>query len=263
MLRAMKTAVTGMNAQQILIDTIANNLANINTVGYKAQRATFRDLLYQTIKEPGRIVRLNYTAPIGIQLGCGTEVSAVERDFRKGRVLQTGNPLDVLIDGDGFFEVELPDGRIAYTRDGAFKLSADGLLVTSEGYPLLQRIYIPPEAESIIISKDGTVSVTYPDEVEPEVLGQIMLAKFVNPQGLKAIGENLYVETPASGKPIEGVPGEEGFGELRQFYLEMANVDIVKEMVNMIMAQRAFEIASRVITTSDRMFEITNRLVRA
>ncbi len=263
MLRALKTAATGMSAQELLIDAIANNLANVNTVGFKAQRVSFEDLLYQLVKEPGQLIYRNVRTPTGLELGCGTQLASTVRDFTQGKVLQTNNPLDMMIDGQGFFKVQLPDGRFAYTRDGAFKISADGLVVTSEGYPLYPYIYVPDDAQDIIVSKDGIVQAVYNDQVEPEEIGRIELTRFVNPQGLRSIGNNLYVETVASGTPIDGTPGEEGLGVVVQRYLETSNVDIVKEMVNMIVAQRAYEISSRVIRSADRMFEVVAGMVRA
>ncbi len=262
MISALWTAATGMAAQQTNVDVISNNLSNVNTAGYKRSRADFEDLLYTMIKAPGTPVAGTQVVPTGIQLGHGTRVVAIAKQFSQGDFMNTENPLDLLIEGDGFFQITMPDGSIAYTRDGTFKLDQDGNLVNSEGMYLEPQITIPEDAEEITIGIDGTVSVTLPGETTPQQLGQIELVKFINPSGLKAIGMNLYVPTEASGDPITGTPGEDGFGRIRQGLLEMSNVKIVDEMVNMIVAQRAYEMNSKAVQTADEMLQIANTLKR-
>lgn len=262
MISALWTAATGMLAQQTNVDVISNNLSNVNTAGFKRSRADFEDLLYSMIKSPGTPVAGAQVVPTGVQLGHGARVVAIAKQFSQGDFMNTENPLDLLIEGDGFFQVTMPDGTIAYTRDGAFKLDQDGNLVNSDGMYLEPQITIPEDAEKITIGIDGTVSVTLPGETSPQQLGQIELVKFVNPAGLKAIGMNLYVPTQASGDPITGTPGEDGFGMIRQGFLEMSNVKIVDEMVKMIVAQRAYEMNSKAVQTADEMLQIANTLKR-
>ncbi len=261
--RALRTAASGMYAQQINIDVIAHNLANVNTTSFKRSRAEFQDLMYQILKAPtssGQNENIGSTPEI--QIGTGVQTVATFRDFKQGDLQPTNNPLDVAINGDGFFQVRKPDGTIAYTRDGSFKLSRDGRLVNSSGYVLEPEIVIPETAIAISISRDGVVEVLNSGETEPVEVGRIEVAKFVNPAGLRSIGNNLYVETQASGQPIFGTPGSEGFGELMQGYLESSNVDIVEEMVNMIVAQRAYEINSKTIKTVEEMLQMANNLKR-
>ncbi len=261
--RALRTAASGMFAQQLNIDVIAHNLANVNTTSFKRSRAEFQDLMYQILKAPvSANQNENTQSPGEIQIGTGVQVVATLRDFKQGDLQPTDNPLDVAINGDGFFQVRKPDGTIAYTRDGSFKLSRDGRLVNSTGYILEPEIIIPETAVAISISRDGIVEILNSGETEPVEIGRIELVKFVNPAGLRSIGNNLYVETQASGQPIFGTPGSEGFGELMQGYLETSNVDIVEEMVNMIIAQRAYEINSKTIKTVEEMLQMANNLKR-
>ncbi|MGA1863330.1 flagellar basal-body rod protein FlgG [Deferribacter thermophilus] len=262
MLRTLWTAASGMTTQQINIDNISNNLANVNTAGFKKSRVNFEDLLYQEIKPAGGVTAAGINHPTGIQIGLGSKVVSTEKIFSQGNFQQTGNPLDVAIEGDGFFQVTLPDGTIGYTRNGSFKVDADGNLVTAQGYLLEPNIAIPENALEIIVGEDGTVSVTLPGEAEPTELGQIELAKFINPSGLRSIGKNIYLQTAASGEPITGIPGEDGFGTLAQGILEMSNVNVVEEMVNLITGQRAYEINSKAIQTGDEMLQIVNNLKR-
>ncbi|MGA1847556.1 flagellar basal-body rod protein FlgG [Deferribacter abyssi] len=262
MLRTLWTAASGMTTQQINIDNIANNLANVNTAGFKKSRVNFEDLLYQEIRPAGAVTATGINHPTGIQIGLGSKVVSTEKIFSQGNFQQTGNPLDLTIEGDGFFQVTLPDGTVGYTRNGSFKIDADGNLVTPEGYLLEPNIAIPENALEINVGEDGTVSVTLPGEAEPTELGQIELAKFINPSGLRSIGKNIYLQTAASGEPITGVPGEEGLGTIAQGILEMSNVNVVEEMVNLITGQRAYEINSKAIQTGDEMLQIVNNLKR-
>ncbi len=262
MISALWTAATGMSAQQTNVDVIANNLSNVNTAGFKKSRVDFEDLLYTILKSPGTPIAGTQVVPTGIQLGHGVKVVAISKQFSQGDFMQTENPLDILIEGPGFFQITMPDGTIAYTRDGAFKLDQDGNLVNSEGMYLEPQITIPPDAKEITIGIDGTVSVLLPGQTTPQVVGNIQLVRFVNPAGLKAIGMNLFLPTEASGDPIVGTPGDNGFGLLRQGFLEMSNVKIVDEMVNMIVAQRAYEMNSKAVQTADEMLQIANMLKR-
>jgi len=261
-MQALWISATGMKAQEMRINVIAHNLANVNTTGYKASRLELEDLAYETLKAQGAQAAGGTQIPTGIQIGLGVRLSAIQKNFLQGDYQQTQNPLDLAIQGRGFFQVMLPDGTLAYTRAGAFKISQDGTLVTSEGYPLQPEIVIPREAQTITVLPDGTVSVTLPGETAPRELGRIELADFVNPAGLKAMGRNLFVATEASGDPITGNPGEEGFGTIAQGFLEMSNVDLVGEMVELIMAQRAYEINSKVIQAADDMLTSTVNLKR-
>ncbi|HIE09802.1 MAG TPA: flagellar basal-body rod protein FlgG [Armatimonadetes bacterium] len=262
MLRALFTASTGMSANQLNIDIIANNLANVATTGFKKSRLEFQDLLYQTIRLPGMKVAHRAQAPTGIQVGLGVRPSAAVRIFTQGDLQRTENPLDLAIEGDGFFQVLLPDGTVAYTRDGAFKLDSEGRIVTADGFPIYPEIVIPPDAESISVGTDGTVCVTLPGQKDPQEVGRIELARFINPAGLKALGRNLFQSTAASGDPITGAPGSEGFGTIAQGFLEMSNVNVVEELVRMILALRAYEVNSKIIQAGDEMLSIANRLRR-
>lgn len=262
MMRALWTAATGMLAKQLNMDVIANNLANLNTAGFKKSRVDFQDLMYQTLRTSGTTVAEGAKVPVGIQVGLGTRPAAVQRMFSQGDFVQTENPLDLVIEGDGFFQVLLPDGGVVYTRDGAFKVDSQGRIVTSDGSPLEPELVIPPEALNISIGRDGTVSVLLAGETEPQEIGKIELARFVNPAGLAGIGRNLFRSTAASGEPITGTPGLDGFGTISQGFLEMSNVKVVEEMVNMIIAQRAYEVNSKAIQTSDDMLSIANNLKR-
>ncbi len=252
MIRSLWTAATGMKAQELNLDNISHNLANVNTTAFKRANVEFQDLMYQNMEEAGIPAAAGQRLPVGIQVGLGVKPSAIVKNFKAGSLRQTGNPLDVAIEGDGFFQVMLPDGTIAYTRDGSFKIDADGNLVTADGFYVQPPITIPAEAESISIGFDGTVTVLTNNE--PQEIGQITITRFVNPAGLKAIGKNLFLETAASGPALGPfVPGTNGTGSLEQGYLEMSNVNAVEEMVQMIMAQRAYEMNSKVIQAADQM----------
>ncbi len=261
MLGSLSTAATGMSAQQFMMDIIANNLANVNTTGYKQSRAEFASLAYQDIFTAGTPTSQNTQSPTGLYRGHGVRTVATNRLFTLGNIKHTGNPLDIAIGGDGFFQVQLQNGQIAYTRDGSFKLDGHGRIVTSDGYIVVPNIVIPSDATSIDIAPNGTVTVMGANGT-PTQVGNITLVKFLNPAGLNAIGDNLYTATSASGQPIQGVPNQDGFGALRQGYLEMSNVDIIQQMIGMINAQRAYEFDARVIQTSDQMLQDTASLKR-
>ncbi len=258
--KVLQVAASGMQAQKLFIDVIANNLANVNTTGYKKSDLEFQDLLYQTIRRAGEPTSAQQKRPSSLQLGNGARVVATTRSFAQGAIVETDNPLDIAIDGDGFFMVRMPDGRTGYTRDGSFKLSADGSLVTADGYILEPEITLPQDTRQVIIRPDGQVEVLLHGESESFPVGQLEMARFVNPAGLNALGHNLFEETPASGPPFVSTPGQDGLGLLQQGFLENSNVDVVEEMVNMIEAQRAYEINSKVIRTADQMYEVENRL---
>lgn len=262
MIKALRTAATGMSAQQMNVDNIANNLANVNTTGFKKTNLEFQDVLYQNYRRAGAASAVGTRVPTGLSIGYGTKPAATVRQFTTGDMQQTGNPLDVAIRGDGFFQITQVDGTTAYTRDGAFKLTADGQIVTSDGYFLEPEITIPQDATSVAIGADGTVEVLQIGQTDPVQVGQIELARFVNPAGLAAVGRNLMVQTVASGDPITDIPGAQGLGTLDQGYLEGSNVSVVDEMVNMIVAQRAYEMNSKAIQTSDDMAQIANQLKR-
>jgi flagellar basal-body rod protein FlgG len=262
MIRALNSAATGMRAQQLEIDTISNNLANVNTTGFKKSRTEFQDLIYQTLKAVGASSSGLDTSPAEVQVGHGTRTIATQKDFSQGEPVPTENPLDLNISGVGFFQVYMPDGTLAYTRDGSFKLSADGLLVTSDGYAMEPEIMLPQDTASISIDTEGLVSVILIGETEPQEVGQIELARFMNPAGLTNLGQNLFQPTAASGDPIVGAPGSQGFGTVMQGYLEGSNVSVVEEMVNMIVAQRAYEINSKAIKTAEDMLAVANNLKR-
>jgi flagellar basal-body rod protein FlgG len=250
-----------MQAQQLQIDTIANNLANVNTNGFKKSRAEFQDLLYQTVTAPGASSSNTTRRPAGIQLGLGAKPASVKKLFSQGDMKKTDNPLDLVVEGQGFFKVLLPAGAIAYTRDGAFTANQDGQLVTAQGYPLDPPITLPPDTLTISIGSDGTVSVTQPGTGTGTELGQIELANFVNPTGLLSLGENLYRETETSGTPLDGTPGVDGLGTLTQGFLEVSNVSVVNELVDMITAQRAYELNSKAIRTADEMMQQANNII--
>ncbi len=262
MIRSLWTAATGMEAQQMNIDVVANNLANVNTVGFKRSRADFQDMLYQTIKSAGARSSAQTEVPTGIQVGLGTRTVAVQKLFLQGDFQQTGNELDIAIEGDGFFQIIQPNGEIAYTRAGGFKLDSVGRIVTSDGYPLEPEMTVPTDATTITIGADGTVSVFQAGSTTPTELGNIQLANFSNPAGLRNIGRNLLVQTPSSGVPAIGTPGELGLGTLSQGFLEMSNVSVVDEMVNMIVGQRAYEINAKAISTADEMLQTATNLRR-
>ncbi len=262
MMRSLWSAATGMTAQQTNLDVIANNLANVNTVGFKASRVDFQDLFYQTISQPGAAATEGTQIPTGVQIGLGARYAAVQRMFSPGELRQTGNSLDVAIEGDGFFQIMLPDGSTAYTRDGAFKLDGQGRLVNSSGHPLQPEIAVPSDATHISIGSDGTVSVNVAGQTESQQLGQITLGKFLNPAGLSSIGRNLFLPTGASGDALVAAPGSDGIGSLGQGLIEMSNVNIIEEMVSMIVAQRAYEVNSKAIQVAAEMLSMANSLHR-
>ncbi|TXF11821.1 flagellar basal-body rod protein FlgG [Pelomicrobium methylotrophicum] len=260
MIRSLWIAKTGLDAQQTQMDVIANNLANVSTNGFKRSRAVFEDLLYQTLRQPGAQSSQQTQIPSGLQIGTGVRPVATERIHTQGNLQQTGNALDVAIQGPGFFQVLLPDGTTAYTRDGSFQADANGQLVTASGYPVQPAITIPANAISITIGKDGTVSVVQPGSAIPIQVGSLQLATFVNPAGLQSYGENLYLETAASGTPNVNTPGTNGAGLLNQGYVETSNVNVVEELVSMIQTQRAYEINSKAIQVSDQMLQRLGQL---
>jgi len=246
-------AKTGLDAQQTHMSVISNNLANVNTTGFKKERALFEDLLYQNVRQVGAQSTQNTTLPSGLQLGTGVRTVATEKIHTQGNIQQTGNSLDIAVSGRGFFQILMPNGEIAYTRDGSFKLDSTGQIVTNGGYPLEPAMTVPQGASSVTIGNDGTVSVLEPGNATPNVIGNIQLADFVNPTGLEPVGENLYRESASSGAPIVGTPGEDGVGKLIQGSLETSNVNVVEELVNMIETQRAYEMNSKAIATADEM----------
>jgi flagellar basal-body rod protein FlgG len=263
MIRALYSAASGMTAQQMNVDNIAHNLANSNTVGYKTRRAQFQDLLYQDMVTPGASAGQQTVVPTGLQLGLGTRASSNEIVFSQGSFNATENPYDLVIQGRGFFQVRLASGEIAYTRAGSFHLDRDGNIVTSDGDPLEPQITIPPDAQTVHIATDGTVSYTQPGQTAAQLGGQIQLADFQNPAGLNSIGRNLYLPTDASGDPTVGTPGgQEGIGSLLQGYLEQSNVSVVEEFVNLIISQRAYEASSKVVKAADEMYQEINNLTR-
>lgn len=255
MIRSLWIAKTGLEAQQTQMDVIANNLANVSTNGFKRQRAVFEDLLYQTLRQPGAQSSQQTEVPSGLQIGTGVQPIATERIFTQGNIQQTGNTLDVAINGNGFFQVLLPDGTTAYTRDGSFQLNSQNQLVTSSGYQIQPAITLPSNVTSITISKDGIVSVTQAASSTPTQVGQMQLATFVNTGGLQSRGENLYQETASSGPPQPNAPGANGAGLLNQTYVETSNVNVAEELVNMIQTQRAYEMNSKAVQTSDQMLQ--------
>lgn len=262
MIRALRTAATGMFAEQLKIDTVANNLANVNTSGFKKQTVQFQDLVYQATHAAAAGSGDGAVAPVPIAVGHGVRPVSTDRMFQQGSPQQTDNPLDVMIEGNGFIPVKRADGRNAYTRDGGLKISADGTLVTAGGYHLEPEIRLPEDTVNVVIGRDGTVSVTTLNSSQTQTVGQIELAKFVNPAGLKPLGQNLFEESPASGVPLISQPGREGNGELVQGYVEGSNVQVVEEMVAMILAQRAYEANSKSILTADSMLQLVNQLKR-
>lgn len=262
MIRALYTAASGMAAQQTNIDNVAHNLANVNTAGYKKTRMEFEDLVYQQTKAAGSPTSTSGEAPIGLEIGLGTRPVATARDFSTGNLRSTSNPLDLAIEGRGFIQLSMPDGNVGYTRAGSLHLSAEGALVTADGYPVEPQITIPPNATSVSISRDGIVSVAIAGQSAPQQVGTIELASFQNPAGLAAAGSNIYTVTTASGEPTTGVPGSDGMGTLTQGFLEESNVSVVEEMVNMILGQRAYEANSRVVKAADDMLQQVNSLAR-
>jgi flagellar basal-body rod protein FlgG len=262
MIRALYTAATGMNAQEINVATISNNIANVNSTGYKKSRAEFQDLLYQNLRLVGTLSPNGNQIPTGSQLGLGTKLGSVAKIYTQGDFIQTQNQLDMAITGKGFFQIALPDGTIAYTRAGSYKMNNTGQVVTADGLPLEPAITIPQDALQISIDENGSVSVTQPGAVAPTVLGTIQLATFQNQAGLQAIGNNAFQQTDASGAPTVGNPNSDDRGKTQQGFLEMSNVSVVEEMVNLISAQRAYEMNSRTVQTADEMLQTANNMKR-
>lgn len=263
MIRALYTAASGMTAQQMNVDNIAHNLANANTAGFKMRRAQFQDLLYQNLIQPGASASQQSSVPTGLQLGLGTRAASNEIIFSQGDFAQTNNPLDVVIQGRGFFQIRRANGELAYTRSGSFHLNRDGALVTSDGETLDPQVTIPQDAQSITIATDGTVSFTQPGQTAAQTAGQIQLANFQNPAGLNSLGRNLYTPTDASGDAVVGTPGgQEGLGTLLQGYTEQSNVSVVEEFINLIVSQRAYEANSKVVKAADEMYQQVNNVTR-
>lgn len=260
-MKALQIAATGMSAQQMRVDVVSNNLANMSTTGYNARRADFADLIYQQLARPGTIAAQDGTMlPTGVQMGLGVRPSAVSLVLAQGTLSATGGDLDVAVEGKGYIEVTLPSGASAYTRDGALKRTGDGLIVTSDGDPVAPGITIPADARSISINANGEVYAYFAGQVEPQNLGQITLVGFTNEKGLEAMGSNLFLESPASGPPLVGVAGEDGLGLLRQGYLEESSVDAVREVTELIKAQRGYELNAKVITAADQMLSATTQV---
>jgi flagellar basal-body rod protein FlgG len=262
-MRALWTAATGMQAQQMTLDVVANNLANVQTAGFKRSRVDFQDLVYETLQTPGAASAQGQEIPSGFQVGHGSRATATQRLFIKGDLQQTANQLDLAIEGEGFFQIQLPNGDTAYTRAGAFKKNSEGQLVTSDGFTIEPAISIPQNSLSVTVGVDGTVSVTQPGQTQPQQVGTIQTARFVNPAGLESQGRNLFMPTQASGDAVPGTPGQDGFGTLLQGFVESSNVNVVEEMVGLITSQRAYEINSKAIKTADEMMQTANNLVRA
>lgn len=262
MLRSLFTAATGMIAQQTQVDVTSHNIANVNTMGYKKNRAEFADLMYQVMSYAGTPTSTTTTHPTGIEVGLGVRPQAITKIHSQGYFKETGNNLDMVIAGNGFFQVQMPDGTTAYTRNGAWKLDSDGNIVNDDGLQLVPNITIPADATQISIGIDGTVSVLQPGAQEMQQVGQIEIVNFINPAGLHSSGDNLFLETGASGAPIIGIAGQDGLGQIKQGFVEMSNVQLVEEMTELITGQRAYEANSKAITTSDSMLQTTNELKR-
>jgi len=261
MISALWTAATGMNSQQTNIDVISNNLANVNTSGFKKTKINFADLIYTNMRQPGTPNAQGAEIPTGTEMGHGVKVNSTQKLFSQGNIVNTNNDLDMAVEGEGFFRVQRPDGSFAYTKDGSFKLDSNGQVVTSDGYPISPQINIPQDAKEVTITADGSVSITNAAD-EIQTVGQIELFNFANTAGLSSEGRNLYAVTAASGQPTAGTPGQEGVGTVLQGFLEMSNVKVVEEMVNMIAAQRAYETNSKSIQSSDEMLQTANQLKR-
>jgi flagellar basal-body rod protein FlgG len=260
MIRSLWISKTGMEAQQTQLDTISHNLANVGTNGFKRGHAVFEDLIYQNLRQAGANSSEQTQLPTGLQVGLGVRAVATSRNFSQGNLQQTGGNLDVAVKGNGFFEIQMPDGSSAYTRDGAFQVSAQGQIVTSNGFVVQPGITIPANAQSVTIAADGTVTIGVPGQATPQAIGQLQLTSFVNPAGLEPRGQNLFTETAASGTPNTGAPGSNGLGSLQQGYVETSNVNVVEELVAMIQTQRAYEINSKAIQTSDQMLQKLGQL---
>ncbi len=263
MIKALFTSASGMLAQQTVVDTTANNLANVDTTGFKRSQVEFQDLLYQTVRNPGTQGATGYEVPTGIQIGSGVRTSGITKIFSEGNLENTSNTLDMAIEGQGFFQVLMPSGEFRYTRDGSFRTNSTGQLVTADGFLLQPPVSIPTDTLSITIGTDGTVSVTTAGSPsQSQTVGNIATTRFSNPGGLRAEGRNLFSESSASGAPQQGAPGENGLGMLQQGFLERSNVQVVTEMIRLITAQRAFEASQRAVLTSDQMLQATNGMVR-
>ena len=262
MIRALWTAASGMQSQQLNIDVIANNLANVNTTGFKKSRPDFQDLMYQNMKSVGAPSTSSTQIPSGIQIGLGSKAASVTKVFSAGSMTQTGNDLDLAIEGDGFFQIHMTDGTTTYTRDGSFKKDSQGRIVNSDGYPLTPEMVIPTNASKVTIGNDGTVSVLQAGQSTPTTIGTIQLATFSNPSGLSSLGHNLYQPTDSSGTANTGTAGQNGIGAIGQGFLEMSNVSVMEEMVNMIMSQRAYETNSKAVQAADEMLQQTNNIKR-
>ncbi|MCL2683748.1 MAG: flagellar basal-body rod protein FlgG [Synergistaceae bacterium] len=262
MLRSLWAGASGMIAQQTHLDVVAHNLANVNTSGFKKLRADFQDLIYQINREPGQPVEPDSMIPTGIQVGLGVKVAGTTRMFAQGSLQTTDNPTDLALTGEGFYQITMPDGTIAYTRDSNWKIDANGQIVNHDGYLLEPAVIVPEDAIDFAVSQTGAITVKMPGDILPEEIGQIELVRFINPAGLRSVGRNLFLETAASGAPVAGNPGDEGFGTIEQRTLEMSNVQVVEEMVEMIVAQRAYEANSKTIQTADELLRIANNLRR-
>ena len=262
MLRALWTAASGMNVQQVNLDVIANNIANVNTTAFKASRASFQDLLYDTLRLQGTKTEQGNQVPTGIQIGHGARLSAIQKQFAQGDYQQTGNQLDLAIEGTGFIQIQLPNGEMAYTRAGAFQSDSEGRICTPDGYLLDPSITIPQNATAVTVAKDGTVSVQVQNQTALQQIGTINLWTFPNQAGLNALGGNLFQPTDASGAALSGTPGQNGFGTILQGYLELSNVNVMQEMVNLIIGQRAYEANSKAIQAADEMLQMTNNVRR-
>ncbi len=262
MMQSLYTASTGMLGMQTQIDTTANNISNVNTIGFKKSRAEFADLMYHVMEYAGTSTSDTTKSPTGIEVGLGVRPTAINKIFSEGSLKQTDNQLDMAITGQGFFKMELPDGTEVYSRNGAFKIDSNGTVVNSDGYVLTPQIVIPPDATNVSVGTDGTVSVVQSGQTQATVIGQITTTNFINPAGLHSMGDNLYIDTDSSGQPVEGTPGIDGLGLIRQGFVELSNVELVVELTDLITGQRAYDANSKVITTSDEMLQTVNGLKR-
>jgi flagellar basal-body rod protein FlgG len=262
MMQSLYTASTGMLSMQKQIDVTSNNIANVNTIGFKKSRAEFADLMYNVMEYAGTSTSDTTKSPTGIEVGLGSRPTSVNKIFSEGSLKQTDNQLDIAITGKGFFKLELPDGTEVYSKNGAFKLDQDGTIVNSDGYTLIPQIVVPPDATNISIGTDGTVTVVQPGQTQATQVGQIQTTNFINPAGLHSMGDNLYLETDASGQAVDGTPGVDGLGTLRQGFVELSNVELVVELTDLITGQRAYDSNSKIITASDEMLQTVNNLKR-
>ena len=262
MMQSLYTASTGMLGMQTQIDTTANNIANVNTIGFKKSRAEFADLMYKVMEYAGTSTSDVTKSPTGIEVGLGSRPTAINKIFSEGSLKQTDNQLDLAITGKGFLKLELPDGSEVYSRNGALKIDANGGIVNSDGYPIAGGLTVPPDATNITIGTDGVITAVQPGQTQATQIGQLELTNFVNPAGLHSMGDNLYIETDSSGQPVDGIPGVDGLGILRQGFVELSNVELVVELTDLITGQRAYDSNSKVITTSDEMLQTTNNLKR-